>query len=268
MNQRFAHNRAPSPRAGYIFNRFAGLFVGIAIACAGCAQGAAPQTPCGQAPPPSADHPGGSAMHHHEHGDHSGHEPLVHRFQKAEEWAAVFDDPARDAWQRPAVVVEKLGLGQGMSVADIGAGTGYFLPYLSRAVGAQGLVLGLDIEADMVRYMRERASREHLGNVRAQIVLPDDPELLPQSIDRILIVDTWHHIPERPAYAAKLRQALKPNGVVMIVDFTLESDKGPPKHHRIQSDQVVRELGEGGLRAEPIEESLPDQYIVAGKAPP
>ncbi len=228
-------------------------------------------------PPPSEPKPAHAenampnhahAAHHHENGGHSHSDPLVHRFEKAEEWVAVFDDPARDAWQKPGDVISLLKLGEGMSVADIGAGTGYFLPHLSRAVGAKGLVLGLDIEPDMVRYMRERAQREHLDNVRAELVRPNDPQVLSQKVDRILIVDTWHHIPERGAYSAKLKQALKADGQVMIVDFTLESDKGPPKHHRIQPDQVIRELGEGGIKAECIGEPLPDQYVVVGKASP
>lgn len=207
-----------------------------------------------------------TSCHHHEHGNHSHGDPLVHRFEKAEEWTAVFDDPARDAWQRPSDVISLLQLSDGMNVADIGAGTGYFLPHLSRAVGSKGVVIGLDIEPDMVRYMRERASREHLGNVRAELAEPNSPSIPAQSADRILIVDTWHHIPERGAYSAKLKKALKPNGFVMIVDFTLESDKGPPKHHRISAEQVARELSEGGLKSETIAEPLPDQYIVIGRA--
>src|SRR5882672_603308 len=72
--------------------------------------------------------------------------PLVHRFEHAEQWAKQFDDPARDAWQRPQEVVAALMIRPGMTVADIGAGTGYFEPWLSRAVGGSGMVLALDIE--------------------------------------------------------------------------------------------------------------------------
>lgn len=217
------------------------------------------------------DAPQGEHGHHgggsHAHGQ-GEHGPLGHRFEKAEEWAGVFDDPARDAWQRPADVVAALRIAPGMTAVDLGAGTGYFLPHLARAVGPKGSVIGVDVEPDMVRYMRERAAKEKLANVRAEVAKFDDPALPAGAIDRILIVNTWHHIPSRPAYVGKLRAALKPGGLVAIVDFTMDSDRGPPKHHRIAPEQAVDELKAGGLAAEIISEPLPDQYIVIGKVAP
>ena len=199
---------------------------------------------------------------HEHHHDHPG--PLGHRFEHADQWAAQFDDPKRDAWQKPDEVVAALALQPGMTVADIGAGTGYFEARLSKAVGDSGKVIAIDVEADMVRYLRERATREKLANVEARQAASDDPSLAPASVDRILIVDTWHHIPEREAYTKKLAAALKPGGAVVVVDFTQETDKGPPREHRIPIDQVKRELEAGGLKASVVDESLPDQFIVKG----
>lgn len=189
---------------------------------------------------------------------------MPHRFEDAAKWAKVFDDPARDAWQRPDDVVAALKLGAGMTVADLGAGTGYFLPRLSQAVGPAGQVLGLDVEPDMVRFMTERAASAKLANVTARQVAFDDPGLAAGSVDRVLIVDTWHHIAAREAYSKKLAAALKPGGFVAVVDFTLETEKGPPRQHRIPAEQVVAELVAGGLGARVIEEPLPDQFIVVG----
>jgi cyclopropane fatty-acyl-phospholipid synthase-like methyltransferase len=221
----------------------------IAIACT-------PATPAAPAAaPPAAEHA------------HHGHGPLVHRFQSAAEWAKDFDDPARDAWQQPAVVVAALHLAPGQRVADLGAGTGYFLPHLSRAVGPSGKVLGLDIEADMVRYMTERAAREGLANVEARKVPLDDPGLAAGSVDRVLIVDTWHHIDGRAAYAARLRAALAPGGAVFVVDFKQDAHRGPPREHRIKPEQVVEELAQGGLAASITDVALPEQYVVVGRAP-
>ena len=219
---------------------------------------------CGAAAPPAP--PAEHAHEHseHGHGDHE-HGPLVHRFQDAAQWAKDFDDPARDAWQRPAEVIAAMKISEGQTVADIGAGTGYFLPYLARAVGPKGKVLGLDIEPDMVRYMRERAGREGLVPVEARVVALDDPGLAAGAIDRVLIVDTWHHIDGRTAYAAKLRDALAPGGAVFVVDFRMEARRGPPAHHRLRPEQVMDELTAAGLQASLIEESLPDQYIVVGR---
>lgn len=201
----------------------------------------------------------------HAHGDHAHGEPLVHRFQNAEQWAKDFDSPERDAWQKPAAVVASLEIKPGMTVADIGAGTGYFLPHLSRAVGASGRVLGLDIEPDMVAYMTKRAGREGLANVEARVVATDDPKLPPASVDRVLIVDTWHHIDQRVPYAQRLAQALKPGGAVFVVDFKRDAKRGPPPHHRLAPEQVKDELGKAGLTVSIIDAGLPEQYVVAGR---
>jgi len=219
---------------------------------------------CGGASSPPHAASSSSESEHHHHG--GSHEPLGHRFEHADEWAPKFDDPKRDAWQQPDRVVAALELAPAMTVADIGAGTGYFEARLSKAVGATGKVLALDVEPDMVRYMGERAAREGTPNVEARVSTPDDPTLAAASVDRILIVDTWHHIPEREAYAKKLAAALKPGGAVFVVDFTQETDKGPPRAHRIPPDQVKRELEAGGLTTSVVDVGLPDQFVIKGVA--
>jgi len=231
-----------------------------------CGSNQAPHEAPRQPDPQNQKHEqAGSAHAHDEHHGHRGHAgPIGHRFEKANEWTSVFDDPQRDAWQKPEEVVALLRLSPGNSVADIGAGTGYFLPHLSRAVGREGIVFGVDIEQDMVRHMRERAEKEGLANVQALQAKPDAPMLAPASVDRILIVNTWHHIPNRADYTRKLSEALRPAGAVYIVDYTLDSPHGPPKEHRLPPQRVVEELEMGGLKASVIEESLPQQYVVVG----
>jgi cyclopropane fatty-acyl-phospholipid synthase-like methyltransferase len=191
--------------------------------------------------------------------------PVEHRFERAEDWVPVFDAPDRDGWQKPAEVVALLEIEPGMTVVDLGAGTGYFLHYLSRAVGATGKVIALDVEPDMIRYMRERAAREGLENVDARIVPYDDPALAEGSVDRVLVVDTWHHISNRSAYARRLADALARDGMVTIVDFTIESRRGPPRSERLLSEAVVRELAGSGLSAKILAEALPDQYVVSAR---
>ncbi len=191
----------------------------------------------------------------------------AHRFEHAEQWVRQFDDPSRDSWQKPDLVVAAMQIASGMTVADIGAGTGYFEPHLSRAVGPSGKVLALDIEPDMVRYLKERAARERLANVEARQVAPDDPGLAAASVDRVLIVDTWHHIANRAAYASRLVAALRPGGQVIVVDFRRDADRGPPPEHRIAPEEVARELSAGGLMARVIDAALPEQYVVVGRLP-
>lgn len=154
-----------------------------------------------------------------------------------------------------------------MLVADIGAGTGYFLPHLSRGVGAQGKVWGLDIEPKLVAYMKARAQKAKLANVQAKQIAKDDPGLAQAPVDRILIVNTWHHIPGRSAYTKKLLQGLKPGGSLYIVDFTKDAPEGPPKEFRLPPKAVQARLQEAGFEAEVLSTKLPRQYIVRGTKP-
>lgn len=221
--------------------------IGLALLLLGCG-GSSAEEPAAQRPPHV--HPG--------HGHHAGQH---HSFEDVERFEEIFDDPGRDEWQRPAEVVALLELEPGMRVVDLGAGTGYFLPHLSEAVGDEGAVLALDVEPAMVAHMRERAAEASLDNVEVREVAPDDPGLAPASVDRVLIVDTWHHVSERAAYAGRLAEALRPGGFVLLVDFTRDAPEGPPPAMRLPPETVLEELG-ATLEAELVEETLPRQYAV------
>lgn len=183
-------------------------------------------------------------------------------FSDAECFARMFDAPDRDGWQMPDDVVRLMAIATGTTVADLGAGTGYFEARLSAAVGAEGHVLALDVEPSMIAYMQERFTREGLTNVEARQVPYGSAELAAASVDRVLIVDTWHHVENRVGYAEGLRAALRPGGTITIVDFTMESPHGPPVEMRLTPDSVIAELESAGLTAAQIEEPLPHQWIV------
>ncbi len=183
-----------------------------------------------------------------------------------ERYAHRLDDPSRDAWQKPDQVIDLLACEAGMTVADLGAGTGYFIGRLSDAVGPEGLVIALDISESTVDWLNARIEREELSNVQPQLVAPDDPGLGRRSTDRVLVVNTWHHIENRVEYAKKILPALRRRGVLLIVDFTMESPHGPPAKHRLTNDTVLEELEAAGFEAEVLAESLPFQYAVAGRA--
>jgi SAM-dependent methyltransferase len=161
--------------------------------------------------------------------------------------------------------VSLLQLWPGNVVADIGAGTGHFEPYLARAVGATGRVLALDVEPHMVSYLKRRVKKERLANVTVQQVTANDPGLPDGSVDRLLVVDTWHHLPQRAQYAAAMNRALRPGGFVVVVDFTAESPEGPPAGARLSPATVIAELQAGGFSAHTVTESLPFQYVVIGQ---
>ncbi|MBI2394888.1 MAG: class I SAM-dependent methyltransferase [Deltaproteobacteria bacterium] len=237
-----------------VLRRLAPVAVSFLVACGGSNKPVQPAAPHGPGHGPG-----------HGHGGHAHGGPVHHRFDEPEKWAKVFDDPARDAWQKPAHVITLMKIDAGATVADIGTGTGYFLPLLSLAAGTKGKVLALDVEPEMIRYVKERAEKEKLGNVEARVIAPDDPGLGEATVDRALIVDTWHHIEARKAYSVKLAKGLKPGGMVFVIDFTMESSHGPPKEHRVAKETVVEELGAGGLTASVVKSELPDQYVVVGK---
>ena len=203
---------------------------------------------------------------HRPAGDHDVHRPGMHHdFSDAESYSTTFDNAARNDWQKPAYVVTLLEIGPGMTVADIGAGTGYFEPHLAAAVGNTGTVLALDVEPNMITHLTERIAEADLSQVEARLIPYDDPELAAASVDRVLIVNTWHHIDDRASYSARLVEALKPGGSVAVVDFTRESPFGPPVHHRLQAAEVIAEMEAGGLAASEIDEDLPHQFVVVGR---
>ncbi|MBA3499772.1 MAG: class I SAM-dependent methyltransferase, partial [Deltaproteobacteria bacterium] len=179
---------------------------------------------------------GSSSPKKHE-APHQHHGGMPHRFENADQWAKVFDDPKRDSWQQPDRVITALELGPAMTVADIGAGTGYFAVKIAPLVKE---VIATDVEHDMVRYIEDRATREGIKNIRARHTPPDDP--LITKVDRVLVVDVWHHLGDRRAYAKKLATALNPGGFVAVVDFKLDATMGPPKQHRLAPEEIIADL--------------------------
>jgi len=183
-----------------------------------------------------------------------------HSFGDAEKWAHVFDDPERDAWQKPHEVIRQLSLEPNARIADIGAGTGYFAARLANMV-PEGRVYAVDIEPDMVRYLGERAKREKLQNLLPVAGTPDDPKL-PQKVDLILLVDVYHHIENRTDYFRKLRAFLRPGGRIAIIDFKLDSPEGPPRAARVGPEAVVAEMAAAGYAVAAEHAFLPRQYFL------
>lgn len=208
----------------------------------------------------------GSHAHGHEPAGHDvgGHH---HAFTDADAWTRVFDDPSRDAWQHPDEVLRALELEPTMTVADVGAGTGYFSARLARAV-PQGEVIATDLEPDMVRFVSERARREQLPNLRAVLATQAASGLAPSSVDRILVVHVWHHLPGRREYARGLSTALRPGGRLFIVDFSPGADRGPPAIMRLAPEVIIADLESAGLSASVSAMAPPGQYIVEGRLRP
>jgi SAM-dependent methyltransferase len=188
------------------------------------------------------------------------HQTHQHSFGGAEQWAQEFDDPKRDAWQKPHEVIQALALKPDAVIADIGSGTGYFSVRLAHMV-PKGRVYGVDIEPDMVKYLAERAKREGLKNLIAVTGAPGDP-LLPEKVDLILMVDTYHHIEDRDRYFRTLHDSLKPGGRIAIIDFRMDSPDGPPKSARSTSDGIKAELNRVDCTLVQEHAFLPNQYFL------
>ena len=199
----------------------------------------------------------------HEHaGRHEDHGVVGTHHAFADAWTTVFDDPARDVWQRPEDVLHALELAPTMTVADVGAGTGYFAVRLASAVPA-GEIIATDVEPDMVRYLNERARREQLHNLRAVFRATQTTSgLAAQSVDRILVVHVWHHLGDRVGYARDLSAALRPGGKMFVVDFSLTARRGPPMNLRVAPEAIIADLAAAGLATNLSPVALPDQYIV------
>jgi len=189
-----------------------------------------------------------------------------HAFENADKWAEVFDDPKRDGWQKPHEVIQALALKPDAIVADIGAGTGYFSVRFAHLL-PKAKIYAVDVEPDMVQHLAARAKREQLSNVMAVQAAPDDPKL-PQKVDLAFLVDTYHHIDDRVGYFSRLKASLAPQGRIAIIDFTLDSEIGPPPRARMEPEQVKRELTRAGFKLADERLFLPNQYFLVFSALP
>ena len=184
---------------------------------------------------------------------------MDHKFDDPARYARSFDDPARDAWQMPARVIDTLALKPGMKVADIGAGTGYFSMRLAKAPGVS--VFAVDIEPKMVDYLKQGAHKEQATNVTGVLAGASSPNL-PEAVDVILVVDTYHHLPNRPTYFRELQKSLKPGGRIAIVDFRKDAPEGPPVHFRFTPQQIQDEMKQAGYELQSSHDFLPRQHFL------
>lgn len=194
----------------------------------------------------------------HDQHDSEGH--LPHRFDDADAWAARFEDPQREAWQKPAEVIAALALPPTAKVADIGSATGYFPVRFARAL-PQGRVYGVDVESSMVDYLNKRADAEQLTNLSSHLAEFADAKI-PEPVDLILMVNTYHHIEERPVYFAKLKASLKPGGRIAIIDFTRTSKMGPESAEKVPAEEVEAELKQAGYSLTQTHTFLPEQFFL------
>lgn len=180
-----------------------------------------------------------------------------------------FSGPGRDRWQMPNEVLAALDLKKGDVVADIGAGTGYFTTRFAQAVGPRGKVYAVDIDAHVLEYLEKEARKQNLSNVETLVSREDDPSLPTGSVNLAFFCDTIHEIADRVSFYRKVRQALKSNGRMVVIDSI-----PPPERQgggvqvsgrQVSRDSTVREAEQAGFRLVKEQKFLPRQFFLVFK---
>jgi len=181
--------------------------------------------------------------------------------------AGWLERPEREAEEEPARAIEALDIKPGMTVADIGAGSGYYTVRLARKVGADGKVYATDIQVGMLSIIQRRAAMEKLTNIVPVLGAADDPKLPPGSVDLALMVDVYHELAAPQAFVRRLREALKPDGRLVLIEFRKEDPRVPIKEeHKMSVAEVRQELSADGYAIDRVIDVLPWQHIIVLKA--
>jgi ubiquinone/menaquinone biosynthesis C-methylase UbiE len=196
--------------------------------------------------------------------------PANSGYQTEEQRKAVANglaDPARDAKQKPGDLVRAMGLQPGMTVADVGTGIGYMLPFLSRRVGPTGRVIAEDIFDDFLESAKQRAANQKLENVTFVKGTESDPNLPEGQLDAVLALDVYHHFDYPQKMLAAIHKALKPDGKLVIVEYYKRPEAMPNNramtHIRLDMADVIKEIEANHFHLLSEKEHIPDtQYML------
>lgn len=169
----------------------------------------------------------------------------------------------REIEERPQLVIDALGIKPGQTIADLGAGSGYYSFRIAPLVGERGTVLAIDVEPRMLRIISERARRDGVKNVTTVLGTPSDPNLEPNSVDLLFMVDVYHELEFPFEVMTKVREALKPGGRVALIEYRAEDPAVMIKPvHKMSERQIIRELTAVGFRHQKTVRTLPLQHLV------
>lgn len=190
---------------------------------------------------------------------HKGHH---HKFDDTKKWAKIFEAKKRDAWQEPEKVIKALKVKRNSKIADIGSATGYFPVRLAR-VANKGRVWGVDVEPNLVNYLNERAKTEKIDNLFSILGTYSDP-LIPDKVDYIFMVNTYHHVSNRIEYFKNLKKSLTKNGQVVIIDFRKgKLPFGPKDKMKISKSNIIKEMKAAGYIVKSEHNFLKYQNIIS-----
>ena len=169
----------------------------------------------------------------------------------------------RETEEQPDKALDALGLKPGMTVADIGAGTGYMSLRMATRVAPGGKVYANDLQPEMLRMLRDNAANAKIGNVETVLGTEADPKLPKGAMDLVLLVDVYHEFSEPQKMLRKIREALKPDGRLVLLEYRKEDPKVPIRpEHKMSVAEVKTELEAEGFVLQPAIEILPRQHIL------
>jgi precorrin-6B methylase 2 len=173
----------------------------------------------------------------------------------------------RETEEQPQLVIDALGIKPGQTIADLGAGSGYYSFRIAPLVGPTGKVLAIDIEPRMLDAIAERARREHVGNVATVRSSAQDPHLAPGSVDLLFMVDVYHELEYPYEMMTKVRAGLKRGGRVALIEYRGEDPDVLIKPlHKMSERQVRREMQAAGFRHLKTVRTLPLQHLIIFEA--
>ena len=174
---------------------------------------------------------------------------------------------ARDARSSRSSSIDALEIKPGQTIADLGAGSGYYSFRIAPLVGPAGKVLAIDIEPAMLEAIAQRARREHIGNVATVRSSAQDPNLAPGSVDLLFMVDVYHELEYPYEMMTKVRTALKPRGRVALIEYRAEDPDVLIKPlHKMSERQVRREMQAAGFKHVKTVRTLPLQHLILFEA--
>jgi cyclopropane fatty-acyl-phospholipid synthase-like methyltransferase len=171
--------------------------------------------------------------------------------------------PEREAEEKPDLALDGMGIKPGMKIADMGSGVGYMTLRMAKRVGPTGKVYGVDLQPGMLQKLRENASKAGLTNIEPILSTVDDPKLPANSVDMILMVDVYHEFSQPQAMIRKLREALKADGRLILLEYRAEDPSIPINpDHKMTVGQVKAEIEPEGFKLQTPIENLPRQHLL------
>ena len=177
--------------------------------------------------------------------------------------AAWLDRPEREREEAPSKAIAALVIKEGTTVADVGAGSGYYTMLLARAVGERGRVYATDIQPEMLALIKQKIGGSNMSNVELVLGTETDPKLPPGSIDLVLMVDVYHELAQPQAMVRALRTALKKDGRLVLIEFRKESPEVPIREeHKMTVRDARIELEAEAYKFDRVIDVLPWQHVI------